>query len=139
MNRDRKDLDKLDSLIDGRRDGRNGWINARRARKDRAYAVGVALGEYEYQQFLAGPSNPALGYVPPEPPAEIYEPFLAILMARSKEPDALLSRRDFQPLTEEALASSPVAGGPFGRSFVLQLGQLTTTRPAPPIRRFALC
>ena len=83
MNRDRKDLDKLDSLIDGRRDGRNGWINARRARKDRAYAVGVALGEYEYQQFLAGPSNPALGYVPPEPPAEIYEPFLAILMARS--------------------------------------------------------
>jgi hypothetical protein len=128
--------DKLDSLIDGRRDGRNGWDNKKRKQSDRAYEVGWALGAHEYRQFLIGPNNPIPGYVPPELPKEILVPFLELLTADSDKSGE--RPRRFESLTDLAVLSSPVANWPFDRAFSLQLDTLTPSG-TEQIYRSALC
>lgn len=110
--------DTLDSLIEGRDDGRNGWINKRRMSKDRAYAVGVAMGECEYRQFLAGPPNPPPGYTPPPLPKDIQDQFLAMLAkAKSRMLISEESPREkrLSEISEADLLGSPIADLSFAR------------------------
>ena len=78
---------KLDLLMEGYRDGLNGWVNKKRTQTDFAYKAGVAIGEYRYQQFLSGLINPPRGYVFPEPPAELYAPLIELLSLDSDNSD----------------------------------------------------
>jgi hypothetical protein len=124
--------DRLNSFLSGWRDGRNGWVNKKR--RNPAYQDGVKLGEYQYHQFLTGPSNPPCGYVYPESPKVLWKPLLAILAADSEE---ALDAEQLESLTDAELSSSPVANWPFGRGFILQLAEVRG--PDTEILHISLC
>jgi len=129
---------KLDLLVEGCRDGLNGWVDEKRKQTDSAYRAGVAIGVFRYQQFLAGPKNPPRGYTYPEPPMELYKPLLEALAENPEDrADVRKLKRSgsklmqLEKLNESELQKAPSAAWPFSPSHESQ--------PMHGIRHVALC
>jgi hypothetical protein len=104
---------------------------------DKAYAGGVCIGRFRYEQFSKSTVDHFPGHVFAEPPAALFEPFLPLLLTDPNETNEPELGEEFEPLTDKSLSSSPVANWPFGRSFDRQLD--CVTGPNTQILHVALC